>query len=191
MAIGMHVHPDPGAPARFSARTTTRARLARGRSVKEIAERVMGGEAAKKGTVMDTKNAGRAAPPGESLFSSLFNVAARGGKSPRVSIVCSVYGASAASSSPAASWCCVRPARGWPPMRVVVCCAMWPRRVTGERRAEVVPSVSRAIRSEHGCGPSAPVCAPRGRPRRGVHFAHRRPALPYPTTNSSLHSITR
>jgi hypothetical protein len=35
----------------------------------------------------DNKKAGRAAPPGESLFSSLFNVAARGGKSPRVSIV--------------------------------------------------------------------------------------------------------
>jgi hypothetical protein len=38
-------------------------------------------------TTMDTKNAGRAAPPGESLFSSLFSVAARGGKSPRESIV--------------------------------------------------------------------------------------------------------
>jgi hypothetical protein len=37
--------------------------------------------------MMDNKKAGRAAPPGESLFSSLFNVAARGGKSPRVSIV--------------------------------------------------------------------------------------------------------
>ena len=36
---------------------------------------------------MDTKNARRAAPPGESLFSSLFSVAARGGKSPRESIV--------------------------------------------------------------------------------------------------------
>ena len=55
----------------------------------------------RKETVMDTKNAGRAAPPGESLFSSLFNVAARGGKSPRVSIVRSVYGGSAAPSSPA------------------------------------------------------------------------------------------
>lgn len=54
----------------------------------------------RKETVMDTKKAGRAAPPGESLFSSLFNVAARGGKSPRVSIVRSVYGGSAAPSSP-------------------------------------------------------------------------------------------
>jgi hypothetical protein len=37
--------------------------------------------------IAGNKKAGRAAPPGESLFSSLFNVAARGGKSPRVSIV--------------------------------------------------------------------------------------------------------
>jgi hypothetical protein len=85
--IGMHMHPDPRAPARFSARTATRARAARGQSVTEIAGWVIGGGRSEKETVMDTKKAGRAAPPGESLFSSLFNVAARGGKSPRVSIV--------------------------------------------------------------------------------------------------------
>jgi hypothetical protein len=39
-------------------------------------------------TDLDTKKPGvHAAPPGESLFSSLFSVAARGGKSPRESIV--------------------------------------------------------------------------------------------------------
>jgi len=42
MAIGMHVHPYPDMPARFAARTTTRARWARGWGVAEIAERVMG-----------------------------------------------------------------------------------------------------------------------------------------------------
>jgi len=42
--IGMHVHPDPGAPMRFSARTATRALAARGRNVTEIGGRVMGCE---------------------------------------------------------------------------------------------------------------------------------------------------
>jgi hypothetical protein len=41
-----------------------------------------------RATDLDTKKPGvHAAPPGESLFSSLFSVAARGGKSPRVSVV--------------------------------------------------------------------------------------------------------
>jgi hypothetical protein len=93
-------------------------------------------EAAEFGTVLDTKKAGRAAPPGESLFSSLFNVAARGGKSPRVSIVLSVYGRPALSSSPATSW--VLPA--FPTRSVTLGAARASvDRVTGERRAEVVP----------------------------------------------------
>lgn len=44
----------------------------------------IGKQARGKTAMADNKKAGRAAPPGESLFSSLFNVAARGGKSPRV-----------------------------------------------------------------------------------------------------------
>ena len=136
MAIGMHVHPRLGTPAPLPARTTDRARWARGRSVAEVAERVIGAETVEKRTVLDTKKAGRAAPPGESLFSSLFNVAARGGKSPRVSIVLSVYGRPAPSSSPATSW--VLPA--FPTRSVTLGAARaGVDRVTGERRAEVVP----------------------------------------------------
>jgi hypothetical protein len=50
--------------------------------------------------IMDTKKARACAPPGESLFSSLFNVAARGGKSPRLQLSQLVYAGLFISSSP-------------------------------------------------------------------------------------------
>src|SRR5215208_2253859 len=61
----------------------------------------MDGRGREEMAMTNNKNAGRAAPPGDSLFSSLFNVAARGGKSPRVFdcvlIVCHYSGSVKAS----------------------------------------------------------------------------------------------
>jgi hypothetical protein len=114
------MHPAPIAPARFSTRTVSPARTARGRSVAEVAERVIESEDEAARRILDTKKAGRAAPPGESLFSSLFNVAARGGKSPRASIVWSVYPVLGASSTPRCGDGRMRPPNalgGGPPAR--------------------------------------------------------------------------
>ena len=152
MAIGMHVHPHFDPPARLPARTTARARWARGRSVAEVAEGVMRCGAARKRTVMDTKKAGRAAPPGESLFSSLFNVAARGGKSPRVSIVWSVYGRSAASSSPVGTRFCVRGSQIRDALRRIRPLPSRDSRASCRGRS----CVPRALRSVRRCDPSLP-----------------------------------
>jgi hypothetical protein len=90
MRIGMHMHPDSMAPIRFEPRMLARASAARRRVMTDGEEAGMDVrvcDVERRLTTMDTKNAGRAAPPGESLFSSLFSVAARGGKSPRESVV--------------------------------------------------------------------------------------------------------
>jgi hypothetical protein len=82
----MHMHPMRMPAIRFAPGTLAPApRGARRGSV--IWCETMGMEAREEAEMTDNKKAGRAAPPGESLFSSLFSVAARGGKSPRVSIV--------------------------------------------------------------------------------------------------------
>ena len=85
MPIGMHMHPL--LRIRFERNAPITAPAARDWIGAKRAEAGIGAGAWRNGAVMDTKKAGRAAPPGESLFSSLFYVAARGGKSPRVSIV--------------------------------------------------------------------------------------------------------
>jgi hypothetical protein len=89
MPIGMHMHPM--LRIRFERHAPISAPTARD----EIEAKRTGagagiGAGAWKTGLMDTKNAGRAAPPGESLFSSLFYVAARGGKSPRHRLCSSV-----------------------------------------------------------------------------------------------------
>ena len=141
----------------------------------------------RKEAVMDTKKAGRAAPPGESLFSSLFNVAARGGKSPRVSVVRSVYGGSSAASSPATRYV----ARATAEIRVAAR-APCPRssrdwRTSSRGRCSVrrpsVPNADVSHRSPHACLA--------GDPGQAYIFAHRRHSvIPCPTTHS-LYSITR
>jgi len=81
MPIGMHMHPL--LRIRFERNAPITAPAARDWIGAKRTEADIGAGAWRKRAVMDTKNAGRAAPPGESLFSSLFYVAARGGKSPR------------------------------------------------------------------------------------------------------------
>ena len=88
MHMGMHMHPM--LRIRFDRDAPIPAPTARGWIEAKRTEANIGAGAWESGTVMDTKNAGRAAPPGESLFSSLFYVAARGGKSPRHRLCLSV-----------------------------------------------------------------------------------------------------
>jgi hypothetical protein len=84
----MYMRPVPMPAIRFASSTLAPAPKAAWRqSVIRCETTGIGGQARGETTMADNKKAGRAAPPGESLFSSLFNVAARGGKSPRVSIV--------------------------------------------------------------------------------------------------------
>ena len=80
LPMGMHMHPM--LRIRFERNAPISALAARGEIEAKRTGAGIGAGAWKTG-LMDTKNAGRAAPPGESLFSSLFYVAARGGKSPR------------------------------------------------------------------------------------------------------------
>ena len=81
LPMGMHMHPMPR--IRFERNAPISAPAAQDWIGAKRTEADIGAGVLRNGAVMDTKKAGRAAPPGESLFSSLFNVAARGGKSPR------------------------------------------------------------------------------------------------------------
>src|SRR5215207_3400533 len=86
--------------------------------------------------VLDTKKARACAPPGESLFSSLFNVAARGGKSPRLTSVVIVSLCLATHAvKPCASALRARPAN-----RAVICLVggCLPAPVTQARSGKVV-----------------------------------------------------
>jgi hypothetical protein len=151
-----HAHGDRDAPASGShAPRTLLTAHDDARAIGAWAERGSKGRATShrtrsraKRTVMDTKNAGRAAPPGESLFSSLFNVAARGGKSPRVSIVWSVYGGPLASSRPARKTeedICLHGLQTRVDLCCVVAASFAPDRVTFGYGAEVVSSVPEAV----------------------------------------------
>jgi hypothetical protein len=88
MPMGMYMHPM--LRIRFERNAPISAPAAQDEIGAKRAEAGIGAGAWRNGAVMDTKKAGRAAPPGESLFSSLFNVAARGGKSPRLRLCLSV-----------------------------------------------------------------------------------------------------
>jgi hypothetical protein len=88
LPMDMHMHPM--LRIRFERRAPISAPVAREAIGAKRTEADIGAGAWRKRAVMDTKKAGRAAPPGESLFSSLFNVAARGGKSPRHRLCSSV-----------------------------------------------------------------------------------------------------
>jgi hypothetical protein len=81
MLMGMHMHPM--LRIRFERYAPITAPAAQDWIGTKRTEAGIESGAWRKLGVMDTKKAGRAAPPGESLFSSLFYVAARGGKSPR------------------------------------------------------------------------------------------------------------
>jgi hypothetical protein len=81
--LHMDMHMHPMLRIRFERYAPISALAARDEIEAKRTEAGIGAGAWRNGAVMDTKRAGRAAPPGESLFSSLFNVAARGGKSPR------------------------------------------------------------------------------------------------------------
>jgi hypothetical protein len=90
-----HAHGRAHAPALANARHPRWPACDPTRADEARADRSGGGGTSHRGmreselaTDLDTKKPGvRAAPPGESLFSSLFSVAARGGKSPRESVV--------------------------------------------------------------------------------------------------------
>ena len=85
MHMLMHMPPAPMPAIRFAPSTLAPTPMAAWRrSVIWCETTGIGKQARGKTAMADNKKAGRAAPPGESLFSSLFNVAARGGKSPRV-----------------------------------------------------------------------------------------------------------
>jgi len=86
----LHMDMHPMLRIRFERRAPISTPAARDGIVAKRAEADIGAGAWRKRAVMDTKKAGRAAPPGESLFSSLFYVAARGGKSPRHRLCSSV-----------------------------------------------------------------------------------------------------
>jgi hypothetical protein len=88
MLMGMHMHPM--LRIRFDRNAPISAPAAQDWIGAKRTEADIGLGAWRKLGVMDTKKAGRAAPPGESLFSSLFYVAARGGKSPRHRLCSSV-----------------------------------------------------------------------------------------------------
>ena len=97
--IAAHMHPDPMF-IRFARHAPAHARSARERRAVWKRSEVM--RVTGRARILDTKKARACAPPGESLFSSLFNVAARGGKSPRLQLSSSVYAARRMTSSPAA-----------------------------------------------------------------------------------------
>jgi hypothetical protein len=88
--LHMDMHMHPMLRIRFERNAPISAPAAQDEFGAKRAEAGIGAGAWKNGAVMDTKKAGRAAPPGESLFSSLFYVAARGGKSPRHRLCSSV-----------------------------------------------------------------------------------------------------
>src|SRR5829696_2291516 len=85
--VAAPMHPDP-MPIRFSRHAPAHAQPARGGSdIWKRSEDIRIGCDSERTKILDTKKARACAPPGESLFSSLFNVAARGGKSPRLTSV--------------------------------------------------------------------------------------------------------
>ena len=88
LPMGMHMHPM--LRIRFERNAPISAPVAQDWIGARRAKADIGAGAWRKGCYGYKKNAGRAAPPGESLFSSLFYVAARGGKSPRHRLCLSV-----------------------------------------------------------------------------------------------------
>ena len=88
--LHMDMRMHPMLRIRFERNAPISAPAARDEIEAKRTEADIGAGAWRNGAVMDTKKAGRAAPPGESLFSSLFYVAARGGKSPRHRLCSSV-----------------------------------------------------------------------------------------------------
>src|SRR5215203_2877103 len=141
--VAAPMHPDP-MPIRFSRHAPAHAQPARGGSdIWKRSEDIRIGCGSERTKILDTKKARACAPPGESLFSSLFNVAARGGKSPRLTSVVVVSLCLATRAvKPCASTLRARPANR------AVTCSLWGRLlapVTQARSGKVV-NVCRASR---------------------------------------------